>query len=229
MKFFWIAVIITLMPTAIVARDKKPVEPAKTAREQYIQASKSRTLDPPFNPGSLWVDYGAESRYLSDLKARSIDDILIIQISEATNALSSGDSATSKKGNTSMGLPKFFGLEKKITELPSLISTQSDNGFKGSGAAKRTQTLTSTVAARVVDVMPNGNLVIEAVKEIRVDNENQVLIIGGIVRPRDISPQNIVTSNAIADMQIRLNGKGLVSEQLKPGALQRLLMKFFPF
>ena len=116
-----------------------------------------------------------------------------------------------------------------MKELPTLVDAQSDSNFKGSGAAKRSQTLTTTVAARVVDVMPNGNLVVEAVKEIRVDHENQVLTIRGVVRPRDITPQNVVSSNAVADMQIRLNGKGLVSDQLKPGFLHRILMKFFPF
>ncbi|MBI1748407.1 MAG: flagellar basal body L-ring protein FlgH [Acidobacteria bacterium] len=229
MKSILMVIMSLICVTGLCAGGKKSHEPARASLEQYVEMAKTRPPESHFNPGSLWVENGSEARSFSDFKARYPDDIVIIQISEVTNALSSGDAATSKKGNGSAGLTKFFGLEKKFRELPSLVNGQSENTFKGSGAAKRSQTLTSTVAARVIDVLPNGNLIIQAVKEIRVDNENQSLIISGVVRPRDINPQNVVSSNAIADMQIRLSGKGLVSEQLKPGFMQRLMMKVFPF
>jgi len=230
MSKVWVAgVLLALGVVNAQARGKPPAEPARQSREDYVRAAKSRPADPGFNPGSLWVEGGTEGRAFSDFKARQVDDVVIIQITENTNALSSGDTSTSKKGTVKSGLPKFFGLERRVGELPSLLSGESENTFRGNGTAKRSQSLSTTVAARVTDVLPNGNLVVQAVREIRVDNENQTLIIQGVVRPRDVSPQNVVSSRAVSDMQIRLNGKGLITEQLKPGFLHRLLMKVLPF
>jgi flagellar L-ring protein precursor FlgH len=228
----WLMAVIVLVVLASGAqarsKEKKP-SPTETDLQAYVQEAKSRQPMAERNPGSLWVDNGTNAYLTYDFKARNIDDIVIIQVAENTNALSSGDASGSRKTSASTKIPKFLGLQGRIHELPNLVDGSSDNNFKGNGEMKRSQTLTTTITARVRDVLPNGNLVIQAVKEVRVDNENQLLTITGVVRPRDISPADVVSSKAIADMQIKLSGKGLVTDHLKPGWLYRILIKVLPF
>lgn len=108
------------------------------------------------------------------------------------------------------------------------MSTDSAMKFKGDGTTKRSGSLTAYLPARVRVVLPNGDLVIEGVKELKINNERQILTICGVVRPRDISPDNIVLSNYIANMQVKLEGKGHVSDNIKPGFLFRILSKAWP-
>jgi flagellar L-ring protein precursor FlgH len=127
--------------------------------------------------------------------------------------------------------PSLFGLESHISSIPfsKMLSTNSDAQFKGNGTTTRQGTLSAYIAARVRDVLPNGDLVIEGIKELKVNNERQTLSLLGVVRQRDIGPDNVVPSTVIANMQILLDGKGVVSENIKPGYLFRLLSKVWPF
>jgi flagellar L-ring protein precursor FlgH len=85
------------------------------------------------------------------------------------------------------------------------------------------------VSARVVDVLPNGYLVVEGAREVRLNNENQTITITGVVRPVDISQNNEVLSSAIAQMSVKVQGKGLVSQPLNPGWLFKILNGILPF
>jgi flagellar L-ring protein precursor FlgH len=120
-------------------------------------------------------------------------------------------------------------MEKQISELPNLVDGKSNTTFKGSGSTTRETALSTTITARVKAVLPNGYLVVEGVRELRLNNENQTLLLTGVVRPEDISSRNIVPSGAIAQMEVRLQGHGLVSQPLKPGWLFRVLSGVFPF
>ena len=127
------------------------------------------------------------------------------------------------------GFDALFGAEKKIKELPSLVSGKADSSYEGKGSTSRTTTLQTNMTARVIDVLPNGNLVVEGMREVRVNNENQVLYITGVVRPVDISRNNVVLSSSVAQMAVRVQGRGVVSQPLRPGWLYRILMGVMPF
>jgi flagellar L-ring protein precursor FlgH len=126
-------------------------------------------------------------------------------------------------------MPNLFGAEKKIKELSSGVNGKSTTTFKGTGSTTRATTLTTTMTARVKAVLPNGYLVIEGVRELLLNNENQTIYLTGVVRPTDINSQNVVSSAAIAQMEIRVQGRGVVSQPLKPGLLYRILNGVFPF
>ncbi len=181
--------------------------------------------------GSLYSDSAPNLFLFRDFKARSVDDILTIQINESSTASNSANTSTNKQGDISIKAPSVGGLERGASALnfADLLSGASALNFAGQGSTSRTGQLQAFVSARVVQVYPNGDLGIEGVKEVTINRERQVLRIRGIVRRRDVTPNNVVLSTAIANMEVVFDGKGIVSDANKPGFLFRLMQWIIPF
>lgn len=208
----------------------KAVRPSSiSSLESYVSAAKAGGLPTSSNEGSLWSDHGYRSDLFRDPKARDVNDVVTVRVVESTQASAAADSKNSKATSLSAGYSALFGAESKIKELPNLVSGKSGNTFEGSGATTRNTTLSTNMTARVIDVLPNGYLVIEGVREIRLNNENQVLYLTGVVRPEDISRSNIVLSSSVAQMTVRLQGHGAVSQQVNPGWLYKIINNLMPF
>jgi flagellar L-ring protein precursor FlgH len=185
---------------------------------------------------SLWRENSSFIRMYTDPRACGINDIVTIRISESSAASNKAALTTSKKTSMSMGIDSFLGYEKEFAgklnnsfDPKSMFGGSTNNSNQGQGETTQASTLTSYITARVIDVMPNGNLVIEAKKEVLVNKEKQTAILSGIIRPRDIAYNNIIESNRVADMQIKFSGKGPVSEQTRRGWLSWLLNTIWPF
>lgn len=215
-----------LFSPALSAEDKSPAE---RSLEEYVRLAKAGFEVSQPSVGSLWRDGGENANLFRDFRARNIHDILIIRIVENTSALTTGGASGGDEQSRLAGFSELLGLERRVAELPGLLDGNNKSSFKGSGSISRGQVMNAMVAARVVDLLPNGNLVVQAVKGVKVDGEDMLLTISGVVRPRDISPANVVLSSAISDLQIRLTGKGFVRRQISPGLFFRLLRLFLPF
>ena len=114
--------------------------------------------------------------------------------------------------------------------LANLAGLSGDQKLNGTGTTSRAATLTATLTARVVKVLPGGLLLIEGDKSIQVNSEQQAITVRGIVRTADISTANTVPSTQVADMEIRVNGKGVVGDAVRrPNILYRLLLGILPF
>lgn len=200
-----------------------------TKLNNYIENAKRKSHQDGQSEGSLWTNSGRYSNLFRDLKAHDINDVVTILVSESTQALATADASNSRSTTASAGFTNLFGLEKGISELPTMVSGKSNSSFDGKGATSRQTTLSTNLTARVVDVLPNGYLVVEGMREIRVNNENQSVYLSGVVRPEDISPNNIVSSSAVAQMSVRLEGRGVVSQPIKPGWLYKILTGILPF
>jgi flagellar L-ring protein precursor FlgH len=200
-----------------------------TELKAYVDSANRARREAKTEEGSLWLGHAYRSDLFSDPKARYIDDVLTIRVSESTQAVSQADAKNTKSTKMTAGLDKLFGAEKKINELPTLVSGKSDSSFQGQGSTSRATTLETSLTARVVDVLPNGYLVIEGMREVRVNNENQSIYLTGVVRPEDVAPNNVVLSSSVAQMQVRVQGKGVVSQPIKPGWLYRILNGILPF
>ena len=182
--------------------------------------------------GSLYSDASPNTFLFRDFKARNVNDILTIQINESSTASNSANTATKKQGDVSIKAPALFGLEKTAARglnLADILSGSSALNFAGQGSTSRTGQLQAFVSARVIQVFPNGDLGIEGVKDVTINREHQVLRIRGIVRTRDVTPNNVVLSTSLADMQVVFDGKGVVSDASKPGFLFRLIQWITPF
>jgi flagellar L-ring protein precursor FlgH len=166
-----------------------------------------------------------------DQKARAVGDIVTIQVVETATATNSATTATQKKGDVSLSAPALGGLEKGGGTLNFANILQGAGGinFNGTGSTSRTGQLQAAISARVVEALPNGDLRIEGNKEVAINGERQILTIKGLVRVKDVSPNNQVLSTSIADMAVLFNGKGVVADANKPGWLYKVLRIITPF
>jgi flagellar L-ring protein precursor FlgH len=207
-----------------------------------VQKAEVRTpnfdeqLDPVklnYAKGSLWQD--SSVGLTDDHKARRKGDILTIVIAEQASASKQATTGTSRKTNISAGVPNLLGLETNMTgirnwmDLSNLIKANSQSTFDGSGTTTRKENLSATITAKVVEVLPNGNLLLSGRRNVKVNNEDQLILVEGTVRPRDISPDNAVSSSQVADARITYTGKGIVSDQTNPGWLTNVFNKIWPF
>jgi flagellar L-ring protein precursor FlgH len=164
-----------------------------------------------------------------DGRARRINDLVTVRVVESITASGKADSSVSKDGGANLGA-NLFGLESK---LPSTVDPTKMAGinttttFTGAGATTRAGELTAVMTARVAEVLPNGDLALEAAREIEINGDRQMIVLTGVVRPIDIASNNTVLSTQIGQLSIRYFGNGLIKDSLKPGTLVRLLNKFF--
>ena len=186
---------------------------------------------PSYSSGSLWQ--ASSTGLAEDMKARRRGDIVTVVISEQASASKKASTGTSRSSSISAGIPKLLGLEttgiRNWADLSELLNASFGSKFDGSGSTSRQETLQATISAKVVDVVPNGNLLIEGRRNVKVNNEDQIIVLTGTVRGRDISADNTVNSALIADARIAYSGKGIISDRQKPGWLLNALDKVWPF
>ncbi|MDY6986656.1 MAG: flagellar basal body L-ring protein FlgH [Thermodesulfobacteriota bacterium] len=206
-----------------------------------------RPTQEPFNHGqvsaepqvkheaSLWQENGPLSELFINAKARRVGDIVTIKVAESSKASNNADTTTGRKSSISAGLDNFFGLEKDHPSSDPFfnpfgeVKGDFESGFDGKGTTSRSGDLTAYITARVTEVLPNGNLRILGSKEVAVNNERQFITLSGIIRPRDISPNNVVLSTYISDASIAYSGMGIINERQRPGWMTRMMNTVWPF
>lgn len=185
---------------------------------------------------SLWSKETAVSLY-TDHKAKRVGDIITVIVLESNSASRNSSAKTEKKSDINASISNFINanLEGKVfpnalgkVQSPKL-GTTSQSKFEGKGAVNNSGSFNSRFAVRVVDVLPNNNLIIEGVRRTTFSGENQTIILKGTVRPRDVTPLNTVYSYHLADVSIGLKDEGAVSDSLKKGWFSKLWGKIAPF
>jgi flagellar L-ring protein precursor FlgH len=232
-----IAVALALLCGAATAAAEKPNKNKKeqpkqlSALDKYIREA---SLDPstasqiPAN-GSLWSPSARFSDLASDLRARHVDDIVTILVQESASAASTGTSKTSRTSNAQASIPALGGIMKASGALANLANLGSAAAVNGVGTTSRQTTLTTTVSARVTHVLTNGNLVVEGSKNVTINSENEVILIRGVIRPIDLDTSNSIQSARLAQMEVQVNGKGVVGDAMRQPLLSRLFLGFLPF
>ena len=180
--------------------------------------------------GSLYTDSSAG--FYEDVKARKVGDIVTITVSEKAEASKQASTKTGRKKDLSTDL-SFAGLTTGgnvvLDTLQTGYSGKFDNTFTGTGTSTRKDSMTTYMTATIVEVLPNGNLAIRGSRWTKVNEELQQIVLEGIIRPMDISRQNEIQSQKIADAKIFFVGKGPVSSTNRPGWLVRLFDAVNPF
>ena len=194
--------------------------------------------DHEFTPGSIWPGETTRNSFFQDLRARNVGDTVTVIISEKTSAIKEATTSTSRASGNDIAIKKFLGLPLKFGMSNFLgqgnpfspeVASKYDSTFEGSGTTKRSGQFEASITARVVEVLPNGNLVIEGKKDTILNNEHQYLVLSGIIRPEDLSVDNVVDSNLISDARIEYSGKGVIGDEQKPGWMMRILDNVWPF
>jgi flagellar L-ring protein precursor FlgH len=182
---------------------------------------------------SLWRDESARS-IVSDRRAHAVGDILTVLIQESNTATKDSSTSTSKKAGVDASIETFFyspansGFLTKGGALPAL-KYGSSSSFDGGGKINNSEKISARIAVRVVDVLPNQNLVVEGSKQISFSGETQDAVLRGVVRPEDISANNSVYSYNISDVTLKYVSKGTVSDAQRKGWFTKIWDKLTPF
>ncbi len=182
------------------------------------------------SPGSLFAPSGRLADSTRDLRANRVDDIITIVVAENASAVASGGTNTSRKSTVANSISALAGTLAATSPLANLANLSNAQQIQGTGQTTRNLTLSTTLSARVVDVTPNGALVVEGAKDIAVNSEKQNVKVRGIVRPEDLTTANTVLSTQVANLQVQITGKGVVNDAIKrPAWLYRVLLGLLPF
>ena len=238
--------VILIIGLAGCAGSRNSIQPALQKMQAQEEMAPHAAREPSVgNDGSLWQVRSSLNGMFIDTKARNVGDIVTVEIDESAKASNQANTETERTSSLEAGIEKLFGLEdwwtnqilpKTGNDFPKIdpfgnpsVKGSLKSKFAGDGATTRSGTLSAFITCRVVDVMPNGNLKIVGTREVMVNNENQLIILSGIIRPRDISDENVIMSTFISDAKIAYSGSGIVDDRQRPGWLANLLNNVWPF
>jgi flagellar L-ring protein precursor FlgH len=188
----------------------------------------------PSEPASLWRN--GSRAFFKDQRAAQVGDIVTILVNTTDAADVENASVASRTGTETMGLPNLFGLEAalprilgKAVSASTLVNASSGNTSNGTGTIKRNETVTIRLAGVVTQVLPNGNLVVAARQEMRVNSELRELLVSGVIRPQDIASDNTVPHDRMAEARISYGGRGQLTDIQTPRYGQQALDVLLPF
>ncbi|HEY7393134.1 MAG TPA: flagellar basal body L-ring protein FlgH [Bryobacteraceae bacterium] len=221
-----------LVEMPLAAKKKKdPSAGQPSPLDRYVREADARSAENSAStPGSTWMAGSRLADAARDVRASQVDDVLTIVVAESVSAVSTGVTKTARTSSTKNSITALAGVTNPNGPLANLANVSGDTELSGQGTTSRTTTLRDTLTARVTHVLPNGALVVEATKDLQINSERQTITVRGVVRPADIDPSNSVASNRLGDIEVRVNGKGVVGDAIRrPNFLYRLLLGILPF
>jgi flagellar L-ring protein precursor FlgH len=196
---------IPFMPVA------KPTPPEE-ALHAYVERVRAQQAAEVKTPGSIWSPDGRLVRLATDAKAVRLHDVVSIVVTEALVAETDGGVKNSRASSANSGLTSLFGLLKTSNALQNLVGMTASSGLTAAGQTTTNSSLTTTFGGEVVDVLPNGMLVVQATRQLTFSQQTQLIKLRGLVRPEDVSSQNQVLSTAMTDLELEVTGKGIVND-----------------
>jgi len=229
--------LIAVQPAAAISLMKKSTPgiagketPPETALKNYIERVRAQQAAEVLTPGSIWSPSGRLVRLGTDAKAARLHDVVSIVVSESLAASTDGGVKNSRASNASSGLTGLFGKLKTSNALQNLLGMTAASALTAQGQSTTNSSLTTTFGAEVVDVLPNGMLVVQATRQLTFSQQTQVIKLRGLVRPEDVSSQNQVQSTAMTDLELEVTGKGIVNDSTyRQNVLVRFLQKLLVF
>lgn len=205
-----------------------------TPPQEYRQETNG-----PDNPGSLFAA-SEEEPLFSDSRARRVGDIVVVKLVENTKAQNKAETTANKDGSNNYQVNAMLGKSRSgflplvsVGPEPRIgapaLSTTSVSDLSATGKTKRENYVTTSLAARVLRVLPGGLLQIEGAREIRVNEETEYMVVRGMIRAKDVDAENSILSTQIADASIEYYGRGVLADKQKPGWFTRLMDNIWPF
>ena len=223
-----IAALALVIPAA-AADKKKKSEPS--ALDRYLQEALKQPVAPVQpSAGSLWSPASRLTEVGADVRAAQVDDLVTIVVNEQASAVATGATKTSRATAAQSQISALAGPKSATGAAQNLLNLNSSQSLNGAGTTSRGATISATLSARVTHVLPNGYLVLEGTKDVLVNSEHQLVTIRGVIRPADLTTGNIISSNQIAQMEIKIDGKGVINDAVhRPNILYRILLGILPF
>ena len=209
------------------------LHPPVTPPQEYRQEAAAN------NPGSIFAASEADTLF-EDSRARRVGDIVVVKLVENTKAQNKAETSSNKKSSNDYQVAAMFnrGHAGFIPFMPigpqpsvgmPILDTESTSGINATGKTKRENYVTTSLATRVLRVLPGGLMEIEGAREIRVNEETEYMVVRGMIRSKDVGADNSVLSTQIADASIEYYGKGVLADKQKPGWFSRLMDNVWPF
>jgi flagellar L-ring protein precursor FlgH len=165
--------------------------------------------------GSLWIDNGRLANMVADYKASRVGDLVTISVAQNLSSTNTGNVATNRSFSASSGITALGG-HIKTSGVQSLFSPNSTQSLAGKAQASSTTALSTTLTGRVAAVLSTGTLVVEAERQIVMNDQRETVILRGLVRPGDLDATNTVASNSVGNLEVEVKGKGIISEGTRP-------------
>jgi len=220
MLFRQTAVLALLGATSVFAVSaglpKKHAKTPAQLRADYISRLEQQPVPEPEKRtvGSLWSEQSPLTDFSVDYKAHHINDTITIQIAVQTTAAQSGTVDSERSFTTSSAITGVLG--KAPASLNPLLSANSSSALKGQGSTASNTLFATSLTGQVIAVLPSGDLVVEAQRQIFMNNQHENVIVRGMIRPGDIGPSNTVPSTALSNLEIEMKGKGIISDGVRP-------------
>ncbi len=216
MKYFkYVSVFFVLVLSACATPKRGDIEYAPV--KPVAQTGPIQHNDSIYQTGSTWF-------LLEDIKPRRVGDMLTVTLQEKTDAKKQADTETKKETDNEITALNFLGAPVTYQDrqiLDTKLKSQYD--FKGEADSQQSNSLTGSVTVTVVEVLDNGNLVVQGEKWVTINQGDEFIRLRGIVRPSDISPDNTISSERVANAQIQYSGEGTIANANEQG----WLAKFF--
>jgi len=209
------AALLWAMTTPCAFARHKSTQTSEQVRADYINRVQQQTPVPVSTTlGSLYVPSAGLSEMAMDYKARNVGDLVTLVVFDQTAAKSTGDLNSQRAFQTSSGITGLAG-GVSTSNLNPLFASNSSTTLKGQGETSAGSNVTTTLATRVIAVLPNGNMVVEAERHILINSQHDTIIVRGVLRPGDVGPSNTAPSTALANLELEIKGKGTVSDGIR--------------
>ena len=209
------------------ARDSSPPDAALNA---YIARVRAESAAEARTPGSIWIDDGQLTRLNTDVKATHENDPISVVVVESLSASTDGTVKNSRSSNANSQVSALLGKISAGNALNSLLDQASSDGLNAQGQSVTDSSLTTTLGGEVEAVLPNGMLVIQAVRQVSFNQQTELIRLRGLVRPADINARNQVLSTDIANLELEVVGKGIINDYThRPNAVVRFIEKWLVF
>ena len=230
-RILLLATLLVLSPFAGGQQKSKKKKAAATdGLSDYLKKVSDKAPPPaPGTVGSLWTDSGRLANMVADYKASRVGDLVTINITQNLSASSTGNVATNRTFSANSGITALPG-QLKTAGIANLFSPNSTQALTGKAQATSGTSLTTTLTGRVAAVLASGTLVVEAEREITMNQEHETVILRGLVRPGDLDATNTVLSNSVGDLEVEVKGKGVISEGVRaPNAIIKWILRIVGF
>ena len=207
-----------------------PRTPPETALRAYVDRVRAQQAAEMRTPGSIWSPNGQLVRLGTDVKAFRIHDVVSVVVTESLAASTDGQVKNTRSSNASSNVTALFGALKASNAMQNLLGQTSSSGLTAQGQSTTNSSLLTTFGAEVVDVLPNGMLVVQATRQLTFSQQTQLIRLRGLVRPEDVSAQNQILSTAMTDLELEVTGKGIVNDSTyRQNPLVRFLERLIVF
>ncbi|WP_202925577.1 flagellar basal body L-ring protein FlgH [Edaphobacter sp. 12200R-103] len=206
------------------------VNVAEASLDAYLARVRAENSAVQAAPGSIWVDSGRLTRMMADVRAMRPHDLISVIVDENLAASTDGTVKNTRASNASSQVSSLFGVLHAGNALQNLVNQSSGAGLNAQGTSATNSSLSTVLGGHVIEVLPNGMLVIEAARQVEFSQQTQTIVLHGVVRPEDISQQNQILSTAISSLELQVRGKGIITDYThRPNALVRLLQRALIF